>query len=229
MSKKLTAVIAARKGSKRIKNKNIRDFCGSSLLEIKIRQALRCNIIDRVYVSTDCESMISIARNLGAVAVKRPASYCTDSVPMNNVYEYLANSISADHIVYLHVTSPTLSDRTLEKACKKYLENLNKNSEYDSLATVEVLRKYIWNEGHAVNYDPDSHPRSQDLPEYFALNFAINIISRDKMISRKNIVGKKFYPYVLDDIESIDVDTHHDFKIAEFFYNTVRSNDRNNK
>ena len=39
------------------------------------------------------------------------------------------------------------------------------------------------------------------------------------MLSRKNIVGNKFYPFFLNDIESVDVDTELDFKIAEFIYN----------
>ena len=36
MNKKITAVIPVRKGSVRVKNKNIRDFGGTSLLELKI-------------------------------------------------------------------------------------------------------------------------------------------------------------------------------------------------
>ena len=39
------------------------------------------------------------------------------------------------------------------------------------------------------------------------------------MFNRKNIVGKKFYPFILDEVEAIDVDTILDFKIAEFIYN----------
>ena len=34
-------------------------------------------------------------------------------------------------------------------------------------------------------------PRSQDLPDIAALNFAINIIERDVMIENKNVVGVK--------------------------------------
>ena len=212
---KYVGLIAVRKGSQRIINKNIRDFCGTSLLEIKVKQALNCKMLDQVIVSSDCDMMLQKAEDLGAIPLKREQKYCTSEVPMNDVYENLAKETSCDHIVYLHVTSPLLLDDTLYKAIEKY-KYLEK--EYDSLATVEEIKKYLWHNGDAVNYDPNHHPRSQDLPEYYALNFAVNIISRDIMIKKKNIVGERFYPYKLSDIESVDVDTMHEFKIAETFY-----------
>ena len=56
--------------------------------------------------------------------------------------------------------------------------------------------KYIWYENKAINYDPTNHPRSQDLPKYLALNFAINILPRKIMIESKSILGNKFYPFL---------------------------------
>jgi CMP-N-acetylneuraminic acid synthetase len=77
----------------------------------------------------------------------------------------------------------------------------------------------MWLDGKAINYDPKNHPRSQDLPKIYALNFAVNILSRETMIKNKNILGDNFYSYMIDDIESVDVDTEFDFKIAEMLYN----------
>lgn len=213
---KYTGLIAVRKGSQRIRNKNIRSFCDSSLLEIKIKQAKRCSLIDKVVVSSDCEKMLTVAKNLGAATHRREEYFCSNSVPMNLVYEHLAKSVVCDHVVYLHVTSPLLSDESLKKSIETYKKKINEG--YDSLASVEEVKKYLWCEGKPVNYDPNNHPRSQDLPSYAALNFAINIISRDRMIQRKNILGKKFYPFLLSSIESIDVDNQFEFDIAEYLY-----------
>ena len=215
---KYTGLIAVRSGSKRIKNKNIKDFSDSSLLEIKISQAIESRQIDEVVVSSDCDRMLDIAKSMGVNALKRDLEYCTDSVPMNSVYEHLAKSVSSDHIVYLHVTSPLLKVETLDSCILKYKEM---SSDYDSLATVESIKRYIWFNGKAINYDPNNHPRSQDLDEYYCLNFAVNIISRSKMIQRKNILGDNFYPYFLDEIESVDVDTQFEFDIAEFLYDRL--------
>lgn len=214
--KKNVALIAVRKGSQRIKNKNIRDFCGTSLLEIKVKQALRCDKIDEVFVSSDCQKMLTLSKSLGAKVSLRPKVYCSNSVAMNDVYEHLAKSVECENVIYLHVTSPLLKDQTLSDCISKYEEYSQKG--FDSLASVELVKKYLWYNEKAVNYNPDFHPRSQDLPEYFALNFAVNIIKRKSMIENKNILGRKFYPYLLDEIESIDVDNYHDFEIASYFY-----------
>ena len=41
------------------------------------------------------------------------------------------------------------------------------------------------------------------------------------MIENKSILGNNFYPYMLDEIESVDVDTEFDFKMAENLYNQI--------
>jgi N-acylneuraminate cytidylyltransferase len=128
----------------------------------------------------------------------------------------MAKQLDCEHIVYLHVTSPLLKNKTLDHCIEKYMSlDLNK---FDSLATVNHLHEYLWRDGNPINYDPEAHPRSQDLPEILSLNFAVNIISRDKMIKHKNIIGNSFYPIITRKEESIYVDTEFEFDIAEFLY-----------
>ena len=136
-----TALIAVRGGSSRVPKKNIRSFAGSSLLKIKVEQALKIKSIDKVIVSSDSEEMLNIALSLGAIPIKRPSKYCSNFVPMKEVYKHLAESIDGDHIVYLHVTSPLLKTSTLETSIEIY-KKLEKK--YSSLASVEHLMKYIW-------------------------------------------------------------------------------------
>ena len=218
MRKKISALVAVRKNSRRIVGKNIRPFAGSSLLEIKISQLLRMPEIDEVCVSSDCATMVSMAEKMGARGIIRESKFASDKVPMNQVYAHLASEVTYEHVLYAHVTSPLLSDESLKKCIEKY-QNLP--SKYDSLATVKSVKDYIWDANGAINYDPDCHPRSQDLPHYYALNFAVNILPQSVMIKKKNIVGKSFYPYFLDKIESIDIDEKEDFLIAELLFHRL--------
>ena len=64
----------------------------------------------------------------------------------------------------------------------------------------------------------DVTPKSQDLPDIVSLNFAINIIERQNMIKRKNLVGYRPKFVELDKVEALDVDDFVDFKIAELMY-----------
>lgn len=80
----------------------------------------------------------------------------------------------------------------------------------------------MWLGDKAINYNPKSHPRSQDLPDIYALNFAVNVLPRELMIKNKNILGDNFYPYILDEIEAVDVDTEFEFMLAETLYEKLR-------
>lgn len=60
------AVIIARGGSKRIPNKNIKDFLGKPIIFYPINIALKSNLFDGVYVSSDSKQIKDIASKFGA-------------------------------------------------------------------------------------------------------------------------------------------------------------------
>ena len=77
----------------------------------------------------------------------------------------------------------------------------------------------MWKGKKSLNYNSFRAPNSQDLPDnYFELTFGININSRTKMIKFKNIVGKKPNFFVLNKLESTDIDESIDFDIAKMLY-----------
>jgi len=214
----IAVMIAVRSGSKRVPRKNVRSFCNSSLLEIKIKQAIRLKNISRVIVTSDDDEMLNIAKHLGAFPMKRDPYYASDSVPMGDVYVHLASSINNKDVLWTPVTSPLIKDETIQACIDSYI----KFDQYDSVITTTSINEYLWLGDKAINYDPKNHPRSQDLPDVYALNFAANILSRELMIKNKNILGDNFFPYFLDDIESVDVDTEFDFMMAEMLYKKMR-------
>ena len=52
-NEKLTAIIPVREGSQRVKNKNIKPFAGSTLLDIKIEILKRVVGLDEIVVTSD--------------------------------------------------------------------------------------------------------------------------------------------------------------------------------
>ncbi len=57
----IVAVIPARAGSKRIKDKNIKKFFGKPILSYSISQALKSKIFDKIIVSTDSDKIANIS------------------------------------------------------------------------------------------------------------------------------------------------------------------------
>ena len=59
-------IIAARAGSKRIKNKNVVNFFGKPLISYPIRVAIKSRLFEKVVVSTDSLKIAKIAKKYGA-------------------------------------------------------------------------------------------------------------------------------------------------------------------
>lgn len=211
--KDIAGLIACRGGSMRVPNKNIKVFGNSSLLEIKINQLK--NFLSKIYVNSDSDEILEIAERNGAIPIKRDLYYATNEISINEVYENVAKDVPHDHILYAHVTSPLIELSTIDK-CIQIYQNLPK--EYDSVCTVNELKKFLWYNGKSINYDATKMPRSQDLPNYHVIAFSINILPKEYLLQIKNIVTPNYYPIVLNELESIDIDTQFEFDLAEHLY-----------
>ena len=203
---KIKALVAVRSGSQRVV---------SSLLEIKLNQLKRIPNIDGIVVNSNDDKMLEIASNMGCEVVKRDEYYASNQVSMSEVYRNMAENVNADVIAYINATNPLLNDRTIVQAIENYKKNI---SQYDSLNSAHLIKEFLFKENLPINYDLRHQPRSQDLPDISALNFAINIISREKMIECKNVVGYKPNIYIIDEVEATDIDNPIDFDFAEFVY-----------
>lgn len=217
-------LIKARGGSKRVPNKNLKPFSGTSLLEIKIRQLQRMEFLDSVVVNSDSDEILEVARSLGAETVRRDPKFATDDVLPNDLFVNLAENIDCEYIVHADVTSPFLRDETIRDMfylySEKWFQSLNK-----ALLTGTCLKRFIWKSDddsnlHAVNFNPNEQPNSQALDNrFYIMNSACAILARDLMIRQRGLSGYSPAVYGIDEIEAIDIDTSIEFEFAEWLYN----------
>ncbi len=215
----IKAMIQARSGSVRVKNKNIRPFANSSLLEIKIEQLLDINELDGVIVNSNDDEILAIAAKLGCETFKRDPYYATNEVCASDMYVYFAKNFDADVMAFCNCTNPLMKKETIESAIDKYYEFAG---EYDSVNSVTPVHEFLFKDQKPLNYELDKQPRSQDLPAIYSLNWGFNIIAPETILKTKNMVGTKPYMYVVDQIEGFDIDYPLDFEFAEFLYRKLR-------
>ena len=60
---KITAVIPIRSGSQRVKDKNLRPFANTTLMENKIEMLLNVPELDSIIVNTNSEEAIELVKN----------------------------------------------------------------------------------------------------------------------------------------------------------------------
>jgi len=212
---KIKALVAVRSGSERVANKNLRPFADSNLLEIKLSQLKRMSKLEGIVVNSNDDAMLEVARSYGCEPIKRDEVFASSNVSMSDVYRNMAENFSADIVAYINVTNPLINDKTLDDAIGMYLKLKNV---YDSVNTGHYIKEFMFKDNKPINYELANQPRSQDLPDILALNFACNIISREKMMECRNVVGEKPFILPIDEIEATDIDTEIDFTFAEFLW-----------
>ena len=181
---KLTAIIGVRKGSKRVKNKNIRKFGQTSLLEIKINQLKRIKDIDEIIVSSDCDKMLKLAKRLNVTTHRRETYYAGSKATNSELFENLASFIESDYIMYSPVTSPLIKDNTIKK-CINFLKT---KSKFKSVATTRLVKEHMWLNNKPFNYKLSDAPSSQDLPDVMSITFGCCILKKKDMTKFKNVI-----------------------------------------
>jgi CMP-N,N'-diacetyllegionaminic acid synthase len=222
----ITAIIAVKGESERVPKKNIRKFSGSSLLEIKLQQLKSGNVFSKILVSSESDEVLSKALPFDVKIHKRDQYYSTSSVPMSEVYEYLAKQVETDYIAWIPVTNPLVDEKIYIDAVATF-KTMDHNR-YDSLLSVNEVHEYLYHNEKALNFSRDPWLRSQDLTGVFAINFAINIISKENMIKNRATLGEKPKFFTIPKKIAIDIDYMEDFIFAEILFKQ-QLKDKNNE
>lgn len=210
----ITAVIPVRAGSRRLKNKNIAPFAGTNLLLNKIEQLKKVSELARIVVSSDSDQMLSMALEAGVLTHKRGPEYCDEETKtFGEVVRHIAENVEGDHILWATATSPLVFPKVYSDAVKEYYLALAQG--YDSLASFEIIKRYLWDNKGPINYELGlKHVPSQQLPELYIVTDGILLAPREKMIEWSYFHGPNPYRFILDKRSSVDIDDGLDLAVA---------------
>ena len=221
MTKNLVAVVPARKGSQRVKNKNFKPFCGKNLLTHKIEVLKKINQIDEIIINTDSDEAIKIAKDLGVSFKRREKYYANSECTNSEFWSHIAETTDSSLIMFTNCTSPLVKEETYVKIIDSFGASKSSN---DSINTVTEIKEYLYLDNKPLNFNPSKAPNSQNLPEIVKLNFAVNILSKEHMFKMKSLIGNKPLFYKLDDIEGFDINSNYEFEYAEYLFKKYNTN-----
>ena len=231
---KAIALIPARSGSKRVKNKNILMINKHPLLAYTIRHAIKSKIFDRVICVTDSKRYQNIAIKYGAEVPKlRPKKLSGDKSSdiewvmwimkqINGIKEYEIFSI-------LRPTNPLRKISTTRNAFKYF----KKKKFFDSLRAVNICKQHpakMWYFNHdrlypiLKNNNRDKAPlHSQqyaNLPKVYAQNASLEI-AWTKILNKKkpSISGNRILGFISPGEEGFDINSEDDVILLKHLIN----------
>lgn len=111
------AVVPMRGGSKRIKDKNIKDFCGKPLFYwtiLKLKKLKELQILDYIIVSSDRSGYLELVKQYfkfpGLAFSTRPSEYASDKATTEEavLYELNNRQFKSGTVLIVEVTSPLI-------------------------------------------------------------------------------------------------------------------------
>ena len=157
----ISALLLGRKGSKGFPGKNTKNVFGHPLAYYPMKAALNCPQVDNVYLSTDDEALIKLAKENGVQVIIRPQELCSDNVLGEHAFVHGYEEIKKINLcrdielmVLLFCNAPMITPEMISSG----IRILRENNDYDSAVTVSKYNMWSPLRARKVGEDDLLHP-----------------------------------------------------------------------
>jgi len=212
---KITCLIPARSGSKRIKNKNIINFKSTNLLKFVVKRIIKSKFINNFVLASDkliFHSKLGKLKKRVTFYQRKKSSSKDNSSSESVVSEYLKYTLDdSDIIILLQITNPFVKKKYLDEAISNFLKY-----NFDSMFSAVKSSYFIWkkkNNLKSINYNYKKRPRSQNFDKYYIENGSFYIFYKKNFLKFKNRLHgrigiyemKKESIHELDDLDDLRI------------------------
>ena len=224
---KVLGVTLARGGSKGIPKKNIKLINGIPLIAYTIEAALKSNIFTNYVVSTDSKEIAEVAKKYGAeVPFMRPTELARDHIWSRDALKHAVleceriYGIKYNYVFELPCVAPLRKDVHIQEAFRKLVKiNCDSVTSFCQVHDKHPVRMKRIEGGEIKDFCKEfpegEGSRRLDLEPCYIRNGAIFAMTRDCIVKEFSRHGKDCRPYIMEELESVNIDTIVDFKLAE--------------
>ena len=225
---KIYAIIPARSGSTRFKNKNIKKFLGKELFLHSIFFARRLKFISKIILSTDSKKYSNILdKKFEDIFIHKRSRYASSNKAMEedillDLKKYfIKNKETPDAILWLRPTHPLRCLKTFERAYKKF-KKINK-----SVVIVHSHDPRLFYEKRQIlkpllsAFKKKSMIRSQGLKPFYSI-FSGEFFKFPNKYNKK-FLGNSISFEVAPKLTNFDIDTEQDLNKLNNLCNTNKN------
>jgi len=235
--KRNICMIPARAGSKRIKNKNIRELNGKPLISYIIESCINAHCFDEIYVNSESELIGEIATSHDINFYKRPQSLSTDKSTNDEfVLDFIkANKLTDCNIIQVLPTSPFITSAEIADFVETFTTGdvYSKNGTIGNIPSTTLVsvtenRIECLYQNEPINFNRlYPTPPSQELDPILSYACALMAWDVRSYIRNMTLYGCGYHggnwrdsktyieTYTLKGLSCIDIDNESDFQLAE--------------
>ena len=168
MAPKIIAMIPARLGSQRLKEKNLLEIDGSPIVLRAMRKAESMDCFDEVWANSEADAIGDLAHSAGIRFHKRPAELGSSSATSEDfVYEFL-QAHPCDYLVQIHSIAPLLTRAEIGAFTDKLV-----SGGYGTLLSGVNEQNQCMMEDAPLNFSRDGMDATQELKPVQRISWSI--------------------------------------------------------
>lgn len=167
MSKSI-AMIPARMGSQRLKQKNLRELAGVPLITRAIRKAKEAGVFAEIWVNSEHPAFGEIARAEGVGFHQRPEALGNNQATSEQFVNEFLLKHPCDYVFQVHSIAPLLTVTEV----RQFVQAMEAGG-YDALLSCEMIQIECAVEGRPVNFTFAQKTNSQDLKPVQRITWSI--------------------------------------------------------
>ena len=227
------AIIPARGGSKRIKNKNIKLFLNKPIILFTIEKLIKSNLFNKIFISTDSDEIASISRKFNVEIINRPKELSDDFTNTNEVVKHALEFLQSDYDIHtvccVYPTAPFMRIEDL----KKGLENITTQNDNDKIFFSFPVTEFLYPIERALKIDKNliiktfwnnTFPnRSQDLSASYHDVGQFYWGKFQPFLEGANMFSGNSIAIKIPKYLSHDIDNKEDWARAELYYEFLKT------
>jgi N-acylneuraminate cytidylyltransferase len=219
------AIIPIRMGSKRLKNKNIKEFFGKPIFLYTLEHASTCGIFDEIFVSTESELVAKMCADHGYdIPFMRPAELAQDTTKLVEVCahalkEYEKRNQTFKNFCLLWATAPMRTAEDIVHAYKMLDE------ETDAVVAITNYDLPVF----CAMYMDDQYRLDPVFPQYMKLssgeqpkafcdNGSMCWVKVRAFLKYHTWLPPRLKGYWMPRHRSVDIETIEDWRLTEYYY-----------
>jgi len=221
------AIIPARGGSKRIKDKNIIDFFGKPMIQYALEAARDARLFDKIHVSTESTKIQAIVEQAGfEIDFLRSPDLADDQTPLMPVLKWVIQKYAAlqqkfDSVCLIQPCVPLIEADDLKAAYENY-RKWTPRRPLISVASFPAPVEWAYRrskEGELTPINPGAYKiRSQDLEQKFFSTGTYCIFPVDYILKERASLDSELVSNVLPRWKAVDINDPEDLEFAKTLY-----------